>query len=79
MCQQSTGSGMMLVRAGKEAPGRCRARRASLELCGEQVSDLIHAEIVRCVGGGRLRLPHIPLGCGHESLELSFLNVRLFS
>jgi len=49
MCQQSTGGGMLLVCAGKEAPGRYRARRASFELCGEEVLDLIHAEIVRGV------------------------------
>jgi hypothetical protein len=33
---------MLLVRADEEALGSCSARRASFELCGEQVSDLIH-------------------------------------
>jgi hypothetical protein len=42
--QQSTRGGMLLVRAGKEAFGSCSARRASFELAGEQVSDVIHVE-----------------------------------
>jgi hypothetical protein len=79
MRQHPKRRGMLLVRAGKEALGSCSARHASPELCGEQVTDLIHVQVARCLRDDRLREPHVPLGCGYESLEPALLVPRSFS
>ena len=47
MREQSTRSEMLQVGADTEPPGSGGGRRTSLQLCGEEVSDLIHVE-VRC-------------------------------
>jgi hypothetical protein len=47
MCQQLARSGMLLLRADTEPPGDFSTRCASLELCGEQVSDLVYVPVRR--------------------------------
>src|SRR6187200_385807 len=69
---------MLVVRADKEALGSGSARGASFELSGEQVADVTHVEVIRSMRHGRLRLPNVPLGCGDESLKLTFLIAGAF-
>jgi hypothetical protein len=72
MLQQSTRRGVLLVRAGTEPPGGCRTRSASLELCREQVSDIVEVQICR-VGYCRLCVAHIPVGYSDEGVEFALV------
>jgi hypothetical protein len=64
---------MLLERAGEEARSNRSARRAPFELCGKQAAGLIHVEVVRCMADRRFHMPQVLLGCGYESLGLTFL------
>jgi hypothetical protein len=69
---------MLLVRAGKQALDSRSAGGASVELSGEQVSDVTDIEVVRSVRDGRLRVPHVSFACRDERLEAIFLIAGAF-